>query len=143
MRADQQLVLEAAYASWEAQDLSLLAYCMHENAVSFIRLPPGAWPMTGVLRGKATVLAALGKVSRDFDVLEYRPTRMHCPDGNGIWKCHARIHYRHRATGLSYEASVRNVWTIVGDKIASYEVFHDAGRLRAFFELVKRADADA
>jgi hypothetical protein len=31
---------------------------------------------------------------------------------------------------------MRNVWTVRGDKIASYEVIHDADRLRAFFRLV-------
>lgn len=32
--------------------------------------------------------------------------------------------------------------TIVGDKVTSYEVLHDAGKLRAFFELVKRMQVE-
>jgi len=62
---------------------------------------------------------------------------------DGIWTCRARIHYAHRATGISYEVTIRNVWTIVGDRIRSYEVFHDAPRMRAFFEMVSQMSVGA
>jgi ketosteroid isomerase-like protein len=107
MRANQRLILEAAYASWDKEDLSLLDQCLHKNAVSFIRLPPGTWPMSGVLRGKTAVLDALNRVARDFAVVEYRPVKM--SGGDGIWTCRARVHYAHRASGLSYEATISNV----------------------------------
>jgi ketosteroid isomerase-like protein len=141
MRANQRLILEAAYASWEDEDLSLLGRCLHENAVSFIHLPDGTWPMSGVLRGRKAVLDALGRVARDFEVIEYRPTKM--SNNDGVWTCRARLHYLHRETSLSYEATISNVWTMVGDRITSYEVFHDAERMRAFFEMVSRMSVEA
>ena len=138
MQANQRLVVEAAYASWEEEDLSLLACVLHDKAVSHIRLPPGAWPMAGVLRGKAAVLAGLGRVAQNFQVAEYRPTKMKGEDG--IWTCRARVQYAHRTSGLIYQATISNVWTILGDKITTYEVIHDAELLRTFFDLVQRSE---
>jgi ketosteroid isomerase-like protein len=137
MRANERLIVETAYTAWAEEDLSLLDLCLHEKAVSRIHLPPGAWPMSGSLRGKRAILGALDAVSRNFHVAEYRPLRMSGEDG--IWRCHARIHYAHRTSGISYEATIRNIWWIVGDRICSYEVFHDGPRLRAFFDLVSQS----
>jgi ketosteroid isomerase-like protein len=141
MRANERLIIEAAYASWAGEDLALLGDCLHENAVSLIHLPPGSWPMSGALRGRRAILDALRAVSSNFEVVEYRPLKMTGEDG--IWTCRARIHYAHRATGISYEATIRNVWTIVGDRIRSYEVVHDAPRMRAFFEMVSQMSVEA
>lgn len=141
MRANQGLIIEAAYAAWAGEDLAMLGDCMHENAISLIHMPERTWPMSGPLIGKPAVLGALAKVSRDFEVVEYRPLTMKGEDG--VWTCRARIHYGHRITGLSYEATTRNIWKIQGDRIISYEVFHDAARLRAFFEMVSRISVEA
>ena len=59
------------------------------------------------------------------------------------WTSRAKIHYGHKSTGLSYEANIRNVWHIEGDKVRRFEVFHDAARLRAFFEMVSRMSVEA
>ena len=134
MRVTQRLLVEAAYASWDEEDLSLLGSVLHENAVSHIRLPPGTWPMTGVLRGKRAILSGLGSVSQNFEVAEYRPLTMRGKDGE--WTCRARVQYAHRQSGLVYQATITNVWTIIGDKITSYDSIHDAELLRTFFQLV-------
>lgn len=141
MRVNERLIIEAAYASWAGEDLALLGDCMHENSVSLIHLPPGSWPMSGVLRGKPAILRALGTVSKHFHVAEYRPVKMSGEDG--VWTCRARVHYAHRVTGISYEATIPNTWTIVGGRIGSYEVVHDAPRLRAFFEMVSQMSVGA
>jgi ketosteroid isomerase-like protein len=136
MQASERLLVEAAYASWDEEDLSLLASVLHENAVSHIRLPPGTWPMAGVLRGKSAVLGGLSRVAQNFEVAEYRPVKMKGEDG--IWTCRARVQYAHRSSGLIYKATISNIWTVVGDKITGYEVVHDAELLRTFFQLVNR-----
>ncbi len=141
MRANQRLIVEAAYTAWATEDLAMLADCLHERAVSLIHMPAGTWPMSGPLIGKPTVLGALAAVARNFEVVDYRPLKM--TGEAGVWTCRARIHYGHRSSGLSYEATTRNVWKVLGDRIISYEVFHDAERLRAFYELVNRAEVDA
>jgi len=141
MLACQRLIIEATYASWAAQDLAMVGACLHHDAVYLLHLPPGAWPISGAVRGRATILKSLGEILRDFEVLEYRPLKITNLDG--LWTSRAKIHYGHRATGLSYEATISNVWRIDGDKIRSFEVFHDAARLRAFFEMASRAGIEA
>jgi ketosteroid isomerase-like protein len=141
MRANERVIIEATYASWAAQDLSTVGACLHDDAVYQLHLPPGAWSICGAVRGKSTILKSLGDILRDFEVLEYRPLKI--SDADGLWTSRARIHYGHRATGLSYEATIRNVWKIEGDRIRRFEVFHDAARLRAFFEMVSRMRIEA
>lgn len=136
MRVNERLIIEATYASWAAQDLSMVGACLHDDAIYLVHLPPGAWFICGAVRGKSAILRSLGEILRDFEVLEYRPLKITGADG--LWTSRARINYRHRATGLSYEASVRNVWSIDDDRIRRFEAFHDAARLRAFFEMVSR-----
>jgi len=141
MRASQRLIIEATYASWAAQDLATVGACLHKDAVYQLHLQPGAGPISGAVRGKATIIKSLAEILRDFEVVEYRPLKITGADG--LWTSRARIHYGHRATGLSYEATIRNVWRVEGDKIRNFEVFHDAARLRAFFEMVSRAGIEA
>jgi ketosteroid isomerase-like protein len=141
MRANERLIIEATYASWAAQDLSLVGACLHDDAIYLVHLPPGAWFMCGAVRGKSAILRSLGEILRDFEVLEYRPLKI--TDADGLWTSRARIHYGHRATRLSYEATVRNLWRIDDDRIRCFEAFHDAPRLRAFFEMVNRMRIEA
>jgi ketosteroid isomerase-like protein len=141
MHANPRLVVEAMYASWAAQDLSSVAACLHRDAVYKLHLPPGAWPIAGSVRGKQRIVASLAEILRDFEVLEYRPLKI--SEEDGVTTSRARIHYGHRATGLTYEATISNLWHIAGDKVRHFEIFHDAARLRAFFEMVSRMAVEA
>jgi ketosteroid isomerase-like protein len=141
MRASQRLVIEGIYASWAAQDLHAVAACLHRDATYTLHLPKGAWPIAGDVRGKRKIVTSLAEILRDFEVVEYRPLKI--TDADEVSTSRAKIHYGHRATGLSYEATIRNVWRIEGDKVRSFEVFHDAARLRAFFEMVNRTGVEA
>src|SRR4051794_29629557 len=123
MRANQRLIVEAAYHAWSAEDLEFLGSFLHRDAITYIRLPPGTWPMSGVLRGRRAILHSLDQIARSFEVLEYRPTKMAGDDG--VWTCSAQVQYGHRTSGIIYEATMRNIWIVRGDKIASYEVIHD------------------
>ena len=141
MRASQRLIVEAMYASWAAQDLSSVAACLHRDATYTLHLPKGAWPIAGDVRGKRKIVTSLAEILRDFEVVEYRPLKV--TESDDAATSRAKIHYGHKATGLSYEATIRNVWRIEGDKVRSFEVFHDAARLRAFFEMVNRTGVEA
>ena len=141
MRASRRLIVEGMYASWAAQDLRAVAACLHRDAVYKLHLPEGAWPIAGTVRGKQKIVTSLAEILRDFEVVEYRPLKI-TEDGDTATS-RAKIHYGHKATGLSYEASIRNVWRIEGDKVRHFEVFHDAARLRAFFEMVNRMSVEA
>jgi ketosteroid isomerase-like protein len=141
MRASQRLIIEAMYASWAAQDLRAVAACLHRDAAYTLHLPEGAWPIAGHVRGKRKIVTSLAEILRDFAVVECRPLKIAEDDDTATSR--AKIHYGHRATGLSYEATIRNVWHIEGDKVRHFEVFHDAARLRAFFEMVSRMSVEA
>jgi len=141
MRVNHRLVIEATYASWATQDLAAVGLCLHDDAVYLLHLPAGAWPISGFVRGRARILKSLGEILRDFEVLEYRPLKI--AEADGIWTSRARIHYGHRSTGLSYEATISNAWRVDRGRIRHFEVFHDTERLRAFFELVSKAGIDA
>ncbi len=141
MRASQRLIVEAMYASWAAQDLQAVGGCLHRDAVYTLHLPEGAWPLAGDVRGKRKIIASLEDILRDFEVIEYKPLKI--TESDDIATSRAKIHYGHKTTGLSYEANIRNVWRIEGDKIRHFEVFHDAARLRAFFEMVSRMSVEA
>jgi hypothetical protein len=95
MRASQRLIIEATYASWAAQDLATVGACLHKDAVYLLHLPPGAWPISGAVRGKATIIKSLAEILRDFEVVEYRPLKI--AEADGLWTSRARIHYGHRA----------------------------------------------
>jgi ketosteroid isomerase-like protein len=140
MRASERLIVEALYASWAAHDLAAVAGCLHRDATYNLHLPPGAWPIAGEVHGKSRIVTSLAALLRDFEVVEYRPLKISEADQHVVSR--AKIHYGHKATGMSYEATVRNVWRIEGDKVRSFEVFHDAARLRAFFEMVSRMSVE-
>jgi ketosteroid isomerase-like protein len=141
MRANERLIVEATFAAWAAHDLSLVSATLHDDAVFLLHLPPGAWSIWGAVRGKSRIVTSLGDILRDFEVVECRPVKISGDDGS--WASRARIHYGHRATGLSYEATISNAWQIEDGRIRSYEVFHDTARLRAFFEMVSRMRIEA
>jgi ketosteroid isomerase-like protein len=140
MLASKRLIIEATYAAWADQDLGAVSGCLHRDAVYMLHLPADAWPLTGPVRGRPKILTLLNEILHDFEVLEYRPLKIVTRDDVSMSR--AKIHYGHKATGLSYEATVRNVWRIEGDKIRSFEAFHDAARLRAFYAMVRRAGVE-
>ena len=47
--------------------------------------------------------------------------------------------YRHRASGLEVDGTMRHKWRFVGDKIAHFELFHDSPRMHAFYNLAAAA----
>ena len=79
MRVNERLIIEATYASWAAQDLSLVGACLHDDAIYLVHLPPGAWFICGAVRGKSAILRSLGEILRDFEVVEYSRSRSRMP----------------------------------------------------------------
>ena len=141
MRVKQSLIVEGIYAAWEAQDIAAVGDALHPEAMYTIHLPADAWPLTGRVRGKGKIITLLSEIVHDFEVLEYRPLKI-AAEGD-LLISRASIHYGHRATGLSYESTIRNIWHFEGEQIRSFAVFHDAARLRAFYRMVSRASVDA
>ena len=75
-----------------------------------------------------------------FAFLEQRPDVVHrrvLPQGDSQNDdCQERA-YRHRATRLDVDGQMRHKWLFIGDEIAGFELFHDARRMRAFYDLAQ------
>lgn len=134
MRANDRMVLEATYASWAQRDLAATLARFDPEVVFIIHLPPDVGSFVGEVRGREQLGKSLQTILDDFDFLEYRPLQI-IADGESF---HSRIrfHYRHKATGLDYDGTMRHVWRVTGDMIVRFEEFHDAQRVRTFFAMV-------
>jgi ketosteroid isomerase-like protein len=137
MCASERRTLEATYAAWAQRDLAATLARFDPDVIFIIHLPPDVAPYVGEVRGRAQLAEALQMILDDFDFLEYRPLQI-TADGESF---HSRIrfHYRHKATGLDYDGTMRHVWQVAGDMIVRFEEFHDAERVRTFFAMVKHA----
>lgn len=139
MRASIPVLLEAAYASWAAQDLESTMACFADDVLFAIHLPDNV-PFGGIVHGRTALREVLKSLIDTFDFLEYRPVQITASGGS--FHSQVYFHYRHKATGLRYEGKLRHVWRIEGDKIVHFEEFHDAQRTRAFFEVLKLYQKD-
>jgi ketosteroid isomerase-like protein len=133
--------MEAAYAAWAARDLNTTLAAFADDVVFVIHLPPEVAPFVGEARGKAELRGRLQVIIDEFDFLEYRPLNI-TAEGEHL---HSRIgfRYRHKATGLEYDGTMRHVWRVEGDRIVRFEEFHDAERVRTFFAMVAQAQREA
>jgi len=134
MRASVSLVLEAAYASWAARDLEATLASFADDVVFIIHLPPEVAPFVGEARGKDQLRPRLQAILDDFDFIEYVPLQITASGQS--FHSRVRFRYRHKATGLEYDGTMRHVWRVEGDRIVRFEEFHDAERVRTFFQLL-------
>jgi len=138
-RASMIMVLEAAYAAWAAGDLQATLSWFDEDVEFVIHLPPEVVPFAGPVRGRDKLAQRLQSIIDEFDFIEYVPVQI-TPYGEAFHS-QVRFHYRHKATGLEYEGTMRHTWRIEGDRIMRFEEHHDAERVRAFFQLLQAAKA--
>jgi len=132
-----KLVIEAAYASWAARDLDAVMASFAEDVTFIIHLPTDVVPYAGEVRGRAELLRRFKLLLNDFDFLSYQPVQI--VDRADSFHSLVRFHYRHVATGLEYEGTMRHTWKVEGDQIVRFEEFHDTERVRSFFRLLAQA----
>jgi len=132
---DRCLILEGACAAWAAQDMAAVKACIHREAVYWHHLPPGIWPIAGIVRGKQEIVRSLSLFLQDFDVVRYRPLKMTL-DEDEVWDLRIAFEYGHKLTGQVFDGTARILTQFAGDKFRSFEIIHDVPRLRAFVELV-------
>jgi ketosteroid isomerase-like protein len=139
MRAQVRSIVEALYASWAVKDLPAVLACCTDDIVFAMHVPPEVMPFAGETCGKASLAPRLQMILDGFDFLIYRPLLI-SEDGNEF---HAQVlyHFRHKATGLKIEGTMRHVGRFEGDKIARLDEFHDTPRLLAFFELLAQSES--
>jgi hypothetical protein len=140
-KSSQRLILDGVCAAWAAEDMAAVKACIHRHGTYKHHLPPGAWPIRRIVRGKQDIALALSRFLDDFDVLRYKPFRV-APDGDA-WDVRVEFEYGHRLTGHTFEGIARVKVLVDIDRVRSFEVIHDAPRLGAFLELVSRMSIEA
>ena len=136
MRASVTIVLESAYSAWAARDLEGTLAWFADDVTFIIHLPPEAAPFVGEVTGKANLAPRLQAILDEFEFVEYVPLQIRA-DGD-VCSSRIRFHYRHKATRLDYDGTMRHVCRIAGDRIARFEEFHDTERVRTFLKLVEQ-----
>lgn len=129
-----RLILRDVYASWEQGDLdTTLSYFM-PDMVYAVHASPDAPSLVGAGIGRDDFASQLERFMRQFEVEEFK---LHLVRAEGIsLSSTASYRYRHRATGLDVDGHMRHKWLFAGDAIAAFELFHDARRMRAFYDFV-------
>jgi ketosteroid isomerase-like protein len=126
-------ILGDVYASWEEGDLlSTLSYFARGVTFAVHSTPDGA-SLIGAGFGRDYFGDRLEMFLRRFEVQEFKLLQVTARD---VWvQSRALFRYRHRATGMEVDGSMRHVWRFDGDEIAYFELFHDSPRMRAFYAM--------
>ncbi len=134
MPASSKEIVEQAYAAWAARDLAGALACAADDIEFIMHLPSDVVPFAGPMRGREALAQNLQTVLDEFDFLAYEPVQI---TAQGLsFHSQVRFHYRHKATGLDYDGTMRHTWFVENGKIVRWEEFHDVERVRAYFKLL-------
>lgn len=119
-----QAVLDEYYAALSSGDADRLAEVVAEDIVVTYHNSGRRLPWGGEWRGFAQFRAFLVAVGENLEIISVAPTATHITGEtvvvilNGVWRA--------RATDAEIRATVANIFTIRGGKVAAYEVFPDS-----------------
>jgi ketosteroid isomerase-like protein len=141
MQIDERLLVEAMYASWAAGDLQAVVRCFSPRVQFAVsgRAQAASFLKQGL--GRELLARRLQAFLAEFDVVRFEP--MQIAGGRGWVQSRVRYHYLHRATGMDIDGTMRHDCRMPGGSIARFEVIHDAARMGAFLDLVRRMTAEA
>jgi ketosteroid isomerase-like protein len=127
-----RLIVDAAYALWEAGDVLAMMNCFSDHVVFAVH-PPSPASFLGQGQGKALLSRRLATFLSDYEVIAYLTLST---AERGEWvDCRVRYHYRHKRTRMEIDGHMRHRWLLLDGKIVRFDVIHDARRMGAFFEL--------
>ena len=133
-----RLMVETAYALWEAGDVRSMMNCFSDN-VAFAVHPPSSTSFVGQGQGRAVLKRRLERFLAEYEVVDYQTVSMAV---RADWiDCRIRYHYRHHKTRMEIDGRMRHLWRVVGDRIVRLDIIHDARRMGAFFDLAARSAA--
>ena len=126
-------VLGKACGLWGDSDLPALLALFRDDVVFSVHGRPSAASIVGKGMGKALFAHRLEALLDEFAVLDFQ---LQSVTTDWLWY-YARVgyRYRHHASGLIIDGTMRHQWGFVGDRIAHFELFHDADRMRAFLDM--------
>lgn len=139
MQVTDESIVKDAYAAWVAADLVTFAALLHRDVGFAVRMPVEARTYVGEGHGREQFVERLAAFLEAFDVLDF--CVLHVTTRDDYVDCRIRYHYRGKLTRLEADGSMRQLWRVLDGKIVHFEVFHDAQKLGAFFDLADPAPA--
>jgi ketosteroid isomerase-like protein len=131
--SDARRVLGRACALWADGDLPGLLSHFVDDVVFTVHARPHGASLVGEGMSRALFAHRLESLLDHFAVLDFQLQSM---TTDGLWH-YTRVgySYRHHASGLVLDGTMRHKWGFVDDKIAHFELYHDAARMRAFLDM--------
>jgi ketosteroid isomerase-like protein len=134
---DARLILSDVYASWENGDLLATLSYFAMSVVFAVHSTPDSTSLIGAGLGRDDFGGRLQMFLRKFEVEDFKLQQV---AAKGLWvQSRAHFRYRHRASGMEVDGTMRHKWLFVGDEITHFELFHDSPRMRAFYKMAAAA----
>ena len=131
--SEARRVLGSACALWAAGDLPRLLSHFVDDVVFSVHSRPRAASLVGEGLGKILFAQRLEMLLDQVEVLAFD---LQGVTTDGLWHCsRVRYRYRHHASRMLIDGTMRHKFGFVGDKIAHFELFHDTHRMRAFYDM--------
>ena len=137
MSADRTWKIEAACAAWEAEHLEGVIADFADDVEFRVHAPADAGSFIGGGRGRDELVRRLADYLSIIKVMYYEPQLPLTQAREGVLRCRAHFVYRHRAKSLEIEGSMRHLWHFARDKVTRFDVYYDALRMRAFYDLIE------
>lgn len=133
-----RLIVEGAHRAWTQKDLdSMLSWYVDD--LTYLCNVGGRDGGPLFLTGKEELRDFLLPVT---EVADATSTLLEFRFQDGVGRARIDSELRHRKTGVVLKGTYRQVLTFANDKIAKLEEFHDAARMRAFWNLVSSVNPD-
>lgn len=131
-----ETILEAFHAAWSQGDVSRMLWWCHPEITYFMNTGAAdGGPMR--LHGKSEMQAFLGQILRAATSMTV-PLSFSYRDGVGRAQIEAFV--QHRGTGNVLSGTYRQVIFFDDFKIVALEEFHDAAKLKVFWEMVRNEE---
>jgi len=147
MRANRALfiersrIIEAACAAWEAENVEAVVADLGEEVDFSVNAPPDAASFVGAGRGRAELVRRLEAYLAGIKVMYFEALLPITTRGDDALHCRAHFLYRHRIKPLHIEGTMRHVWRFRDDRVLRLDVYYDAPRMRAFYDLIETLEA--
>ena len=136
--AKAKSILEAAHTAWSCGDIEGMLSWYHDELTYFCNTgAPDGGPLE--LFGKADMRAFLEPV---LQIAECTTVPIAFSYKDGVGRAHIDVVLRHLKTRHTLTGLYRQVVKFDGCKIVAVEEFHDAARMRAFWNMVLSSNDD-
>jgi len=135
MRDNRERIVDDACTAWEAGNATAALVDFADDVVFSVHAPEPAASVVGCGQGKAELARRLGAYLDNIQVRYYEVLRI-VVRRDGTLRSSVRFIYRHKREPFEIEGTMSHVWRFAGDKVVRFEIYYDALRMRAFYDLV-------